>query len=150
MAVEKTGGPGVAGTGGVLDLGGGHGSNAVHFEALGNPSAVFADFHGGESAEFGEAFGVGGEVVAEAGEQGLDLVLVGEDDVDAVVELGKDPVASGADDLEGREVDADRATGGAGGGDHGVGEIAVEEQVALNVGMAASTKVERADFAGRE
>ena len=52
--------------------------------------------------------------------------------------------------LEGREIHAEGATGGAGGVDHGVGEVAVEEEVAFIVGVAASAEIGGADLVGAQ
>ena len=126
------------------------GLDAVEVGATGNPRAVFTHFHGGDASVAGEA---AGEFVIGGGfgfVEGVDLVFVGEHDVDAGVDLAFDPVAGDVDDFEGGEVDADRATGGARGIDDGGREGGVKHQVAFDVGVAAIGEIGGADFFGRE
>lgn len=148
--MKEAGGPGVACARGVDGLGDRDRVDAVELGAAGDPSAVFTHLDGSESTMRGEA---PGEFVVGGGFrliERVNLVFVGEHDVDALVKLGHDPVAGDVDDFEGGEVDADRATGGAGGRDDGGGESGVEHQVALDVGVAAVGKVGGADLVGRE
>jgi hypothetical protein len=68
----------------------------------GDPRAVLADLHCREDTEVGEPAGQRGVVARVVLEQGANLVLVGEDDIDAVAELTEEPVARGVDHLERR------------------------------------------------
>jgi hypothetical protein len=62
----------------------------------------------------------------------------------------EEPVAGRVDHLERRKVEAGGAAGGAGGGEHGVGESLVEDQVTLDVRVAAAGEIRRRDFRGGE
>ena len=148
VAKEEAGGPRVARAVGVDDLADAHGLDAVKVAVAGDPRAVLADLDGGEDAVVAEAAGEVGVAGALVVEEGADLVLVGEDDVDAPAELREEPVAGGVDDLEGREVEAGGAAGGAGGGEDGVGEGLVEDEVALDVRVAAAGEVGGGDLLG--
>ena len=140
MSVQKSGGPGIARSRGVDDAGGFDGFDAVQLAAAGDPGAVLAHFHGGDAAIGGELTGVrivAGLLLKER----TDLVFVGEENVHALFQLIENPVAGDADDLEGGEVDAERATGGAGGVDDLLGQRGVEHQVAFDVGVAHTAKI---------
>jgi len=147
VAVEETSGPGVAGAGGVDDALGPDGRDAVELGAAGDPRAVLAHLDRGNAAEGRDLAGELGVVVA-ALEERTGLVLVGEDDMHALAQLAEDPVTGDIDDLERGEVDAERATGGAGGGDDLIGERGVEQQVTLDVGMPRAGEIGRRDLVG--
>ena len=89
VAVEETAGPGVAGAGGVVDALDLDRGDAVELGALGDPGTILADFHGGDATEAGELAGIVVETQVFL-EERLGLVLVGEDDVDALLQLGED------------------------------------------------------------
>ena len=149
---EETRGPGVARAVGIDGVGDDDGGDAVQFGAARDPRAVLAEFHGGRAAEVREPAGVSGVVVGrrggEVGEEFADFVLVGDDEVEAGGELGEQPVAGQADDFERGDVETDPAAGGAGGGEDGVGQGAVEDDVALDVGEAAAGEVGGGDLVG--
>lgn len=148
--VEKTGGPGVAGAVGVDDIGNDDGRDLVKFVAAGEPGAVFAHFDGGENTGGGEALGEFGVVGVAILIERADLVFVGEDDIDALVELGENPIARGVDDFERGEVHANSAAGGAGAGEHAVDEGLVEDEVSLDVRVAEAGEIVGRDFVGRK
>ena len=75
-----------------------------------------------------------------------DFILVGEDDVDAPAELGEEPIARGVHDLEGGQIEADRAAGGPGRGQHRLRQRAVEHEVALDVGVTTFAKIRRGEI----
>ena len=107
VTVEEAGRPGIARAGGIDHLRSGHGGDAVQVGAAGEPSAVLAHFDGGDAAEIRQTAGESGIFRGEAREEGVNLVLVGEDHVDPLVQLFEDPVAGGVDDLEGGQVYAE-------------------------------------------
>gem|GEM_PF-6144863 len=168
MGVEEAACPRVARSCGVDDLGDGRGGDPVEAVALGKPRAFGSDFYSGDTVEAGKGFGLfigralaGGECRSFVGTASLSLfgivgkeragfVFVGKDDVDACFELAENPFAGDVHHFKGAEVEAEGAACGAGGGEDGVGERGVEEEVPFDVGVAHSGEVAWADFLGGE
>ena len=150
MAEKKSGGPGVAGAVGVDHIRNRHRLDAVQVAVLRDPRAVASDLDGGEHAEVGELAGEGGVVRSLILEDGANLVLVGEDDVDAATKLAEQPFARGVDHFKRREIETRRAAGGAGRGEHCIGEGAIEHQIPFDVRVTAAGEIGGGDFVGRE
>ena len=96
VAVEKTGGPGVAGPGGVHHALGLDRGDAVEVPALGDPGAVLAQLDRRDAAEAGELAREVLVLVAALEERG-GLVLVGEHDVEIVLQERQEIVAIAPD-----------------------------------------------------
>jgi len=88
--------------------------------------------------------------VGRVGKQGANFVLVGENKIEAGVELREEPVAGSTHDFERREIEAERAAGRAGGAKNCVGQSAVEDDITFDVRVPAPGEIFDADFIRRK
>ena len=147
---EKTSGPGIACAVRVNHVRHDYGFDAVKLGVACDPGAVATHLDGGEDALSRETLREDGIVGRLILIERADFVFVGEDHVDAFVQLGKDPIAGHVDHFERSEIKTDGTTSGAGGGENGVGESLVENEVAFHVDVTAAGEISGGDFGGRE
>ena len=88
-----------------------HGLDLFDLACMGDVGAMCADFDCRDLADFGELLCHGWIVVADTC-VGLGFFFVGEDDIDVVFKDVREYAFGGVDDLEGGEIEADRAACG--------------------------------------